>query len=108
MNLKCLYTTPSRTSTMDSNRYQMNFVEKERKALLEVKGVGPVVIQRFEEIGIHSLQELSEYEADDIAEIVADMLGTTCWKNSPQSKKAVNASIQLAKKSNVKGTGSTR
>ena len=46
----------------------MNFVEKERKALLEVKGVRPVVIQRFEEIGIHSLQELSEYEADDIAE----------------------------------------
>ena len=86
----------------------MNFVEKERKALLEVKGVGPVVIQRFEEIGIHSLQELSEYEADDIAEIVADMLGTTCWKNNPQSKKAINASIQLAKKSNMKGTDSSR
>ena len=64
----------------------MNFVEKERKALLEVKGLGPVVIRRFEEIGTYSLQELSEYEADDIAEIVADMLGTSCWKNSPQSK----------------------
>ena len=45
-------------------------------------------------LGIHSLQKLSEYEADDIAEIVADKLGTTCWKNSPQSKKAINASIK--------------
>ncbi len=86
----------------------MNFVKKEKKALLEVKGVGPVVIHRFEEIGIHSLQELSEYEADDIVEIVADMLGTTCWKNSPQSKKAINAAIQLAKKINIKGTDNSR
>ena len=86
----------------------MNFVKKEKKALLEVKGVGPVVIQRFEEIGIHSLLELSEYEADNIVEIVADMLGTTCWKNSPQSKKAINAAIQLAKKSNMKGTDNSR
>ena len=77
----------------------MQFIEEERKALLDVKGVGHVVIKRFEEIGIHSLEKLSKYEAGDIAEIVANMLGTTCWKNSPQSKKAINSAIELAKKS---------
>ena len=65
----------------------MHFIAEERKTLLEIKGVGSVVIERFEEIGIHSLEQLRKYEADDIAEMVADMLGTTCWKNSLNPKK---------------------
>ena len=74
----------------------MHFIAKERKALLGVKGVGPVVIKRFEEIAIHSLEALSQYEADDIAEMVAGMLETTCWKNSPESKKAINSGLPEA------------
>ena len=56
--------------------------------------VGPTVIQRFEEIGISSFQELKKYEVDDVAEMVASMLHTTCWKNSPQAK---NSAISLAR-----------
>ena len=76
----------------------MHFIAEEKKALLAVKGVGPVVLKRFEEIGICSLEELSKYEAENIAEIVANMLGNTCWKNSPQSLKAINSAIELARK----------
>ena len=76
----------------------MHFIAEEEKALLAVKGVGPVVLKRFEEIGISSLEELSKYEAENIAEIVANMLGSTCWKNSPQSLKAINSAIKLARK----------
>ena len=76
----------------------MHFIAEEEKALLAVKGVGPVVLKRFEEIGICSLEDLSKYEAEDIAEMVANMLGSTCWKNSPQSLKAVNSAIELARK----------
>ena len=76
----------------------MHFIPEEEKALLAIKGVGPVVLQRFEEIGIYSLEELSKYAAEDIAEMVADMLGSTCWKNSPQSLKAINSAIELARK----------
>ena len=76
----------------------MRFIAEEKKALLAVKGVGPVVLKRFEEIGICSLEELSKYEAENIAEIVANMLGSTCWKNSPQSLKAINSAIELARK----------
>ena len=78
----------------------MHFIAEEEKSLLAIKGVGPVVLKRFEEIGIYSLEELSKYEAEDIAEMVANMLGSTCWKNSPQSLKAINSAIELARKKN--------
>ena len=74
------------------------FTAEEKRALLKIKGVGPVVLERFEEIGVCSLEELSKYEAEDIAEMVANMLGSTCWKNSPQSLKAINSAIELARK----------
>tara|TARA_R110002124_G_scaffold234886_1_gene400218 strand:+ start:12750 stop:12869 length:120 start_codon:yes stop_codon:yes gene_type:complete len=38
----------------------MEFSSEEKNALLEMKGVGPTVITRFEEIGIHSLAELKK------------------------------------------------
>ncbi len=75
----------------------MTFPAPERDALLAVKGVGPTVIKRFEEIGISSLAELATYNADEIAEQVASMLRTTCWKNSPQAKAAIEAAIARAK-----------
>ncbi|SEB16121.1 hypothetical protein [Marinobacterium iners] len=75
----------------------MGFSSLEKEALLSVKGVGNTVVQRFEEIGIESLSELATYQADDIAEMVASMLRTTCWKNSPQAKRAIEAAIQRAK-----------
>ena len=74
----------------------MPFSQTEREALLEMKGVGPTVIQRFEEIGIDSFAALKQYTAEDIAEMVASMLHTTCWKNSPQAKAAITAAIAIA------------
>ncbi|WP_297894795.1 helix-hairpin-helix domain-containing protein [Shewanella sp.] len=76
----------------------MGFNEQERLALLAVKGVGPTVIKRFEEIGISSLAQLAEHEVEDIANLVASMLRTTCWKNSPQARSAIAAAIELARR----------
>lgn len=75
----------------------MVFSEFEKNALLQVKGVGPTVIRRFEEIGIDSFQKLSSHNAKSVAETVASMLGTTCWKNSPQALSAIEAAISLAR-----------
>lgn len=75
----------------------MAFSEPEKAALLSVKGVGPTVIKRFEEIGIDSFNKLSTYNAKNIAEMVASMLRTTCWKNSPQALLAVESAIEKAK-----------
>ena len=74
----------------------MAFSELEKSALLDIKGVGETVIKRFEDIGIDSFEKLSTYNATGIAERVASMLRTTCWKNSPQAKAAVSAAIKRA------------
>ncbi len=74
----------------------MPFSEKEKAALLEVKGVGATVIKRFEEIGIESFEELKKYQSSEIVELVASMLRTSCWKNSPQAKAAIDAAIDRA------------
>lgn len=75
----------------------MAFNEPEKAALLALKGVGPTVVKRFEEIGIDSFTELAKHEPKDIAEMVASMLSSSCWKNSPQALSAVEAAIQRAK-----------
>nr|WP_082995220.1 hypothetical protein [Halomonas elongata] len=75
----------------------MAFSEAEKVALLEVKGVGPTVVKRFEEIGIDSFSKLASYEPKEIAEMVASMLRTTCWKNSPQALSAVESAVKRAR-----------
>ncbi|MFG1491768.1 helix-hairpin-helix domain-containing protein, partial [Oceanospirillum sp. HFRX-1_2] len=52
----------------------MAFSDSERQVLLSVKGVGPTVVKRFEEIGIDTLSDLAKYDVNDIAERVASML----------------------------------
>jgi predicted RecB family nuclease len=76
----------------------MGFIETEKTQLLALKGVGPSVISRLEQIGIHSLTELKDCTVEDIVEQVASMLRTTCWKNSPKAKSAIQAAIDLANK----------
>ena len=75
----------------------MPFNGQERAALLALKGVGPTVVKRFEEIGIDSFEQLAGFDVNTIAERVASMLQTSCWKNSPQAKAAINAAITRAK-----------
>lgn len=75
----------------------MPFPTEEHQALLKVKGVGPTVVQRLKQIGINSLQELAEANVGDIVIAVAGQQGSTCWKNSPQARPAIQAAIDLAK-----------
>jgi hypothetical protein len=64
--------------------------------------VGEIAVKRFEQIGINSLEDLSKSSVEEITDIVSDILGSTCWKNSPQAKKAVSNAIEFAKKENKK------
>ena len=72
------------------------FSDRERASLLEVRGVGPTVIQRLEELGICSLEALRGYDAEEITAMVASTLGSSCWKNSPQARHAISAAIEMA------------
>ncbi len=73
----------------------MSFSDKERNALLEQKYIGPKVIERLEDIGIDSFEKLADYDADEIINLVSKKFKSTCWKNSPQAKKAIENAIKL-------------
>lgn len=75
----------------------MSFNGRERDILLKVRGVGPKVIERFEALGIDSLKKLAEQDADRLCIAIAAMLGSTCWKNSPQARSAVAAALKVAR-----------
>ena len=72
------------------------FSAVEKSALLRVKGVGPKVIERLEQMGFSTLQQLADADARDILAQGAQLSGSSCWKNSPQAKAAVEAAIGSA------------
>ena len=74
----------------------MPFSPEERQALLNVKGIGPTVVTRLEQLGYESLAHLSKANTLDIVAQASAMLGSTCWKNSPQARAAIQAAIELA------------
>ena len=74
----------------------MKFSETEKTTLLSVKGVGPKVIERLEQMGFASFEQLADADARDILAQGALLTGSSCWKNSPQARAAVQAAIGAA------------
>ncbi len=74
----------------------MPFSVEERSQLLQVKGVGPKVIERLEQLGIDTFPKLAQQDAVAVCSAAAATVGSSCWKNSPQAKKAIEAAIALA------------
>jgi len=75
----------------------MPFPLEERRALLAVKGVGPMVIARLEQMGLESLAHLQNASAADILARGARLTGSSCWKNSPQARAAITGAIEAAR-----------
>jgi hypothetical protein len=75
----------------------MTFTEHERQILLATKGVGPKVIERLEELGVGGFACLAQADAAVVCAGAAASVGSTCWKNSPQARKAVQAAIDAAR-----------
>ena len=76
----------------------MGFSAEERATLLAVKGVGPTVVDRLEQIGIDTLAVLAETRPDDILRRISAMLDATCWRNSPQARSAMTGAVEAAKR----------
>ncbi len=74
----------------------MPFSNKEKSLLMEAKFVGPKVIERLEDIGIDSFEKLSNSSVNQIVTLVSSMIGSSCWKNSYQSKEAIKNAIDKA------------
>jgi predicted flap endonuclease-1-like 5' DNA nuclease len=75
----------------------MSFSPEERQALIKVKGVGPTVVGRLEQLGIRSLAQLAEADALEIVTQASALVGSSCWKNSPQARAAIQAAIAMAR-----------
>lgn len=58
----------------------MGFTDNERSALLAVKGVGPTVVTRLEQLGFTSLAQLGQADMNEIVSSAAAMVGSGCWK----------------------------
>lgn len=74
----------------------MPFPAEERRALLALKGVGPTVVVRLEQLGYESLAHLRNAHVLDIVSRASALVGSSCWKNSPQARAAIQAAIDLA------------
>jgi len=74
----------------------LRFTDQDRSILLSVKGVGPKVIDRLEQMGFSRMDQLAAADATDLLAQGASLTGSTCWKNSPQAKAAIAAAISAA------------
>lgn len=74
----------------------MAFSADERNQLTQIKGVGDTVVDRLEQIGIDNLATLAEAETDVVVDMVADMLGSSCWRNA-LARRAIDSAIHFAK-----------
>lgn len=75
----------------------MAFDDRDRQLLLAVKGVGPTVLRRLEQMGIDDLAALAIQDAGAICVAASGLVGSTCWKNSPQARAAIDAAIRAAR-----------
>lgn len=73
------------------------FPLEERDALLALKGMGPAVVQRLEQMGIASLRQLAAAEPSEIVASAAGLTGSSCWKNSPQARAAIQSAVDFAR-----------
>ncbi|WP_104655598.1 Pathogenicity locus [Ralstonia insidiosa] len=75
----------------------VSFPTAQRTAMLALKGVGPTVIARLEQMGFSQLEQLRDASVDEIVRGGAALTGSTCWRNSPQARNAISAVVALAK-----------
>jgi hypothetical protein len=57
------------------------FALDDRQALLSTRGIGPLVVNRLEQAGYCSLEQLRRAGADTVTAIVCAQVGSTAWAN---------------------------
>jgi hypothetical protein len=72
------------------------FSPQEKVKMLALKGVGITVVSRLEQLGYSSLAQLAGQDPAFITKLISDMIGSTCWHNSPMARRSIQAVIDLA------------
>lgn len=71
----------------------MPFTTEERKELTAIKGIGNTFVTRLEEMELDTPEKLANTSWEFIVEKGAELTGSTCYKNSPQARKAAEEAI---------------
>ena len=66
------------TALLPHKEDNMPFSEAEKHDLLSQKGIGPTILKRLTEMGL-------------------EITGSTCWRNSPQARNAIETAVNWAK-----------
>ena len=77
------------------------FTPEETRSLLAEKGIGKTVLQRLQQMGLDDVAKLAAADVDDMLQQGAALTGSTCWKNSPQARAAMQAAVDWAKRRQV-------
>jgi hypothetical protein len=74
----------------------MEFSPLEKEKMVALKGVGLTVIARLEQIGFSSLDQLVGQDPEFVTKLISQMIGSTCWHNSPMARNSIKSIIDLA------------
>lgn len=80
----------------------MPLSEEEKRSLLAEKGIGATILKRLEEMGLDDVKILTATNPDFILQRGAEITGSTCWRNSPQARKAIETAVNWAKERSQK------
>lgn len=80
----------------------MPLSEEEKRSLLSQKGIGATILKRLEEMGLDDVKILAATNPDFILQRGAEITGATCWRNSPQARKAIETAVNWAKERSQK------
>ncbi len=80
----------------------MPLSESEKRSLLSQKGIGATILKRLEEMGLDDVKILTATNPDFILQRGAEITGSTCWRNSPQARKAIETAVNWAKERSQK------
>ena len=80
----------------------MSWSEEEKRSLLSEKGIGETILKRLEEMGLDDVKILAVTSPDFILQRGAEITGSTCWRNSPQARKAIETAVNWAKERSQK------
>ena len=76
----------------------MPFTTEQQTALLAKKGIGQTVLRRLTQMGLDDVEALANADIDEVLTLGAMLTGSSCWKNSPQSRAAIATAIAWAQR----------
>ena len=74
------------------------FSQEETQSLFAEKGIGKTVLQRLAQMGLDDVAALANADIEEVLSLGALLTGSSCWKNSPQSRAAIATGIAWAQR----------